>query len=138
MAPSRQPGHRLGRLSETHDFLSRLQTSDYQFPSPMDFIGSVHNAPAGQVAMLFAAKGANLTVSGGDYSFEEALLAADGVTRTSADPILVMGADEAHPQLSPLFDPSVSAEAALSDGGGAILLRRDDSSAGICLAVADY
>ncbi|BBO81607.1 hypothetical protein DSCO28_21730 [Desulfosarcina ovata subsp. sediminis] len=127
-----------GALSETSDFIGRLQASGYQFPSPMDFIGSVHNAPAGQVAMLMAAKGANLTASGGDYSFEQALVSADLVTRGSTVPMLVMGTDEAHATLSPLFDPSVAGQPTLSDGGGAILLRRGEAAEGVRIALAGY
>jgi 3-oxoacyl-[acyl-carrier-protein] synthase-1/3-oxoacyl-[acyl-carrier-protein] synthase II len=121
-----------GALSETGDFLNRLQETGYRFPSPMDFIGSVHNSPAGQIAMLLKAKGANLTAAGGDYAFEQAFLSADLVTRHSAEPLLVMGADEGHSRLSPLFDGSVGIQPhALSDGGGAVLLRRGEPSEGI-------
>lgn len=128
-----------GALSETGDFLSRLQETGYRFPSPMDFIGSVHNSPAGQIAMLLKAKGANLTATGGDYAFEQALLSADLVTRNSAEPLLVMGADEGHHRLSPLFDGSVGTRPdALSDGGGAVLLRRGEPSQGIQMALIGF
>lgn len=113
-----------GAMSETHDFISRLVETDMHFPSPTDFIGSVHNAPAGQIAMMFQATGANITTSGGDYSFEQALLAADLLTRGSSRSILVLGADEAHPSWSPLFDPSARMDDLLSDGGGAFWLER--------------
>jgi 3-oxoacyl-(acyl-carrier-protein) synthase len=112
-----------GALSETHDFLQRLFETRQQFPSPTDFIGSVHNAPAGQVAMHLGARGANITTSGGDSSFEQALLAADLLTNAPHRPILVLGVDEAQPVLAPLLDGSVRG-APLADGGGALLLRR--------------
>jgi 3-oxoacyl-[acyl-carrier-protein] synthase-1/3-oxoacyl-[acyl-carrier-protein] synthase II len=54
-----------GALSETYDFLTRLFETDGQFPSPTDFVGSVHNAPAGQIAMQFRSTGANVTTTGG-------------------------------------------------------------------------
>ncbi|MDL2274822.1 beta-ketoacyl synthase chain length factor [Desulfosarcina sp. OttesenSCG-928-G10] len=127
-----------GCLSETHDFLSRLWESDCRFPSPTDFIGSVHNAPAGQAALYLGATGGNITTTGGDYSFEQALLSASLMARTSPAPILVMGADEAHAALSPLFDPSVAGSDALSDGGGAILLTPGGSADGIGIALAAY
>ena len=127
-----------GALSETHDFLLGLSESRQQFPSPTDFIGSVHNAPAGQIAMLLGAKGANVTTSGGDASFEQALLAADLVTRPGADPILLLGADEAHPVLSPLFDRSVCASEALADGGGALVLERGRGHGGPTVALLEY
>ena len=74
-----------GALSETWDFLHRLTESAEQFPSPTDFVGSVHNSPASQVAMFFNATGANVTTSGGDYSFEQAMLAAQTLLGQGAD-----------------------------------------------------
>jgi 3-oxoacyl-(acyl-carrier-protein) synthase len=113
-----------GSLSETNDFLDGLYKSDERFPSPIDFIGSVHNAPAGQVALAHQARGANVTVSGGDDSFEQALLAAHFLA-PEKEPVLVMAADEGHEKLSPLFDPSVAAQTPLSDGGGVLYVSRD-------------
>ncbi len=127
-----------GALSETHDFLRRLSETRQQFPSPTDFIGSVHNAPAGQIAMLLGAKGANVTTSGGDASFEQALLAADLLTRPGNDPILLLGADEAQPVLAPLFDGSVRAAETLADGGGALVLERGENHGGPTVTLLEY
>lgn len=112
-----------GSLSETHDFLEGLFQSDEKYPSPIDFIGSVHNAPAGQVALAHRATGANITLSGGDVSFEQSLLAAQYLAPPDKA-FLVMAADEGHAKLSPLFDPSVSDASPLSDGGGGLILVR--------------
>ena len=115
-----------GALSETYDFLERLTTSNEQFPSPTDFVGSVHNGPAGQVAMLLDATGANITTSGGDYSFEQALMAADLLTQKD-ETAMLLGADEGHAVLSPLLDTSIEPETKiedLADGGGALYLGR--------------
>lgn len=112
-----------GSLSETNDFLQGLFESDEKFPSPIDFIGSVHNAPAGQLALAHRATGANITVSGGDYSFEQALLAAQFLAPDKST-FLVAAADEGHAKLSPLFDPSVAAASPISDGGGVLVLSR--------------
>ena len=112
-----------GALSETNDFLDRLFATEERFPSPTDFVGSVHNSPAGQVAIMLGATGANITTSGGDYSFEQALFAADlmiGENETA----LVLGVDEYHQRLSPLFDPSVDEDAAPADGGGGFVVSR--------------
>lgn len=112
-----------GALSETHDFLHGLFESEERFPSPTDFIGSVHNAPAGIVATHFAAKGPNLTLTGGDESFEQALLAASLTGGGVDGPFLLLGADEHHSVLSPLLDASVAATPdAPADGGGALLV----------------
>ncbi len=127
-----------GALSETYDFLTRLFETDLAFPSPTDFIGSVHNAPAGQMAMMLEARGANVTTSGGDYSFEQALLAATLTALDSADPILVTGADEWHAELSALFDPSVRQDSTHADGGGAVVLQRAGRDQGPFLALLDY
>ena len=97
-----------GGLSETHDFLERLFSTQERFTSPTDFIGSVHNAPAGQAAIQLQAQGANLTLTDGDYSFEQALFSAGLIAHEADGPLLVMGADEYHEKLTPLFDPSAA------------------------------
>ncbi|MCL4477478.1 MAG: beta-ketoacyl-[acyl-carrier-protein] synthase family protein [Deltaproteobacteria bacterium] len=109
-----------GPLSETYDFLTKLFESDMRFASPTDFINSVHNAPAGQVAMEFKSTGANMTASGGDYSFEQALWISS-LLASEKEALLLFGADEMHKELSPLFDPSVALDTTPSDGGGAIM-----------------
>jgi hypothetical protein len=126
-----------GSLSETNDFLDSLFESDEKFSSPTDFIGSVHNAAAGQIALMAKSAGANLTLSGGDYSFEQALFSAQMLV-DGQEPVLVLGADEAHEKLSPLFDPSVSANTALSDGGGALMLCRASNAAGPTVALTYF
>jgi len=118
-----------GSLSETNDFLKGLFDSDEKFSSPTDFIGSVHNAPAGQIALMARATGANLTLSGGNYSFEQALFCAQLMTADD-EPVVVLGADETHDMLSPLFDPSATAEPVISDGGGALILKRTHDPVG--------
>ncbi len=118
-----------GALSETHDFLTRLAESDEQFPSPTDFVGSVHNSPASQIAILFGATGANITTSGGDYSFEQALIAADLLLGDTDKAALVLGADEEHAALSPLLDASINPETLPADGGGGLLVGRSGDGA---------
>ena len=127
-----------GALSETHDFLSQLYETDERFSSPTDFIGSVHNATAGRIAVKFNVKGPNITTTGGDYSFEQALMAARLLTKEGDEPFLVMGADEFHPVLSRLFDPSVARAEIPSDGGGALLLRSGKPCSGPEIAPLFY
>ena len=117
-----------GPLSETYDFLTKLYESEELFTSPTDFIGSVHNAPAGLMAIQFRSTGPNITTTGGDYSFEQSLMAASLLTKVQDDLILVVGADESHEILSDLFDDSVSGDLTPSDGGGALCLKRADST----------
>jgi hypothetical protein len=113
-----------GALSETYDFLTRLTDSKEQFPSPTDFVGSVHNGAAGQAAIMLGATGANITTSGGDYSFEQALLAADLLMEEGEESCLVLGVDEGHQVLTPLLDSSIAPGTLLADGGGAFCLSR--------------
>jgi 3-oxoacyl-(acyl-carrier-protein) synthase len=122
-----------GALSETSDFLNRLFETDEQFPSPTDFVGSVHNAAAGQIAMHFEATGANITMTGGDYSFEQSLMAADLVSGKMREGFLVIGADESHPVLSRLFDRSVAKSACPADGGGALYLKKGPRLSGLTI-----
>ncbi len=118
-----------GALSETSDFLGRLSQSAEQFPSPTDFIGSVHNGSASQIAILFGATGANVTTSGGDSSFEQALLAAGTLLEATGQSALLLGADEGHDPLSALLDPSIAKGSRLADGGGALYINRDPVNA---------
>ncbi|MCP4137105.1 MAG: 3-oxoacyl-ACP synthase [bacterium] len=129
-----------GPLSETHDFLKRLFDSHEKFTSPTDFVGSVHNAPPGQTAIKFKAKGPNITTTGGDFSFEQALFSASLLAGHSSgdviskedennsenkndNSIIIIGADEHHESLSAIFDPSCINENGPSDGGGALCVR---------------
>lgn len=127
-----------GALSETHDFLTRLTESKEQFPSPTDFVGSVHNGPASQVAILFGATGPNITTSGGDYSFEQALFAAELMLDDSAGPALILGADEGHDFFSPLLDASIPPGTVLADGGGALCVDRDTKNGQCCISIPFY
>jgi len=120
-----------GALSETHEFLSSLFETSEKFSSPTNFIGSVHNAPAGHVAIMFGATGANVTTTGGDYSFEQALMTAYHLGRGEGKTALVIGADEYHEKLSGLFDPSVQPDDIPSAGGGALILASDSTPAGV-------
>jgi 3-oxoacyl-(acyl-carrier-protein) synthase len=119
-----------GPLAETQDFLRKLFESNDQFSSPMDFIGSVHNAPAGQVALLLGAQSPNLTFSSSDRSFSQTLLGASMAVAAGAPHALVLAAEAFEPHLSPLFEPAVARGALASDGGGAVLLVPDDDRPG--------
>jgi len=112
-----------GSLSELHDFLERLFESKERFSSPTDFVGTVHNAMAGQAAMWLGARGANVTTSSGYTSFADALLMTNLISPAGmlGGNVLVMGADEAHVTLTQRLDPP-PAGVQLSDGGGALIL----------------
>ncbi|MBW1797266.1 MAG: beta-ketoacyl-[acyl-carrier-protein] synthase family protein [Deltaproteobacteria bacterium] len=127
-----------GPLSETYDFLTSLYETEEQFASPTDFIGSVHNAPAAQVAIWFKSTGPNITTTGGDYSFEQSLMAAGLLERDLDETILVVGADEAHETLSGLVDRSVLIDKGLSDGGGALCLKRAKTPFGLRVSLSFF
>lgn len=112
-----------GALTETYDFLTRLFAQGERFPSPTDFVGSVHNAPAGVVAMRHNITGANITTTGGVRSFEQAFQSACLCSSDERPNWLLICADEHHDQFSPLLDSHVStAHHKPADGGGAFYL----------------
>ena len=119
-----------GPLAETQDFLRKLFETDDQFSSPMDFIGSVHNAPAGQVALLLGAQAPNLTCSAGNQSFEQALLCASLGMAAGAKSALVVAAEAYESTLSPLLDDATATGPLTSDGGAAFFLVPDDAVPG--------
>ena len=127
-----------GALSETYDFLNKLQSSNEKFPSPIDFVGSVHNSAAGQIAIMHGATGANITSSGGDYSFEQALLSADSFLDEDSPSAFVLAVDEFHEQFSPLFDPSISKNTPPADGGGGFYLSRKSIAGRISIQLKCY
>ena len=127
-----------GALSETYDFLTKLFESGEQFSSPIDFVGSVHNAPAGQAAIRFGSKGPNITTTGGDSSFEQALMVAGLMAKDLDGTLLLIGADEWHGSLSRLFDRSAGMDAGPSDGGGGLCLRRSKTDRGPKTAALFY
>jgi 3-oxoacyl-[acyl-carrier-protein] synthase-1/3-oxoacyl-[acyl-carrier-protein] synthase II len=119
-----------GALTETHAFLTRLFDNQEWLSSPMDFAGSVHNAPAGQAALMLGARGANMTLTGQDDAFEQALIAAR-LMANDHGPYLIMGADEAHDPLVRLFDPSAALAGTPADGGGGLMLTPANTGIGI-------
>ena len=122
-----------GALSETYDFFDNMCQATEELTSPTNFVGSVHNSPAGQIAIHFQSTGPNITATGGDYSFEQALMTACLLAGDIADgeAMFVIGADEYHEKLSPLFDRSLLPDVRPSDGGGALCLRKADSQSGM-------
>ncbi len=129
-----------GALSETWDFLDRLRESEEQFPSPIDFVGSVHNSAAGQIAISHGATGPNVTTSGGDYCFEQALLTAESFLEsdTGKNTALLMAADEYHEQFSNLLDASVRASSTPADGGAGLYLCRKSIPGKVSITLAFY
>jgi hypothetical protein len=66
-------GTGLGCVDEGAVFLENMIAKDEAEPMPTRFPGSVHNAPAGQVAIDLGAQGLNSAPTMGEISFESAL-----------------------------------------------------------------
>jgi hypothetical protein len=66
-------GTGFGCLEEGAAFIENLISKDEREPMPSRFSGSVHNAPAGQVAIDLAARGLNSAPTAEEISFEAAL-----------------------------------------------------------------
>jgi 3-oxoacyl-(acyl-carrier-protein) synthase len=127
-----------GALSETNDFLRKIFETGGKFGSPTDFVGSVHNAPAGQAAMFFGAKGANVTATSGDSSFEQALFMAQMLIEKGRGDAIVIGADEFHEEMTPLLDVSSALSLSPSDGGAAMIVSADEALPGPSLSLVFY
>jgi hypothetical protein len=87
---------------------------------------------------MFGATGPNITTSGGDYSFEQALYAADLMLADSADTALILGVDEGHDAFSPLLDPSIQPGMFLADGGSALCVSRKTKKARCSISIPFY
>ncbi len=122
-----------GSMSESVDFLDKLYETEEQFTSPIDFTGSVHNAPAGHVAMKFSSTGSNITTTGGDGSFDQALLCVELLCDNEPS-IMLIGSEEFHEKLSPASDPSMGESPVPSDGCGALLLQKGGEGSGPFIA----
>jgi 3-oxoacyl-(acyl-carrier-protein) synthase len=88
-------GTGLGCLEEGAVFIENLISKEERSPMPSRFPGSVHNAPAAQIAIDLGARAMNSAPTAGEISFESALwqgvrqLVAD-----EADVVLVGAVDE--------------------------------------------
>ena len=88
-------GSHLGNVRESVQYLERLFTKGPALASPMMFPNLVLNAPASYAAMEIGCTGANLTVSQGEVSGEQAIaLGCDLIRAGRADVVLAGGGDE--------------------------------------------
>jgi 3-oxoacyl-[acyl-carrier-protein] synthase II len=88
-------GSALGDVTESAQYLERLFTKGPSLVSPMMFPNLVLNAPASYAAMEFGCTGANLTVSQGEISGEQAIaLGCDLIRAGRADVVLAGGGDQ--------------------------------------------
>ena len=88
-------GTGMGCVDEGAIFLENIVAKDEAEPMPTRFSGSVHNAPAGQVAIDLGAHGLNSAPTMGDISFECALWQAmNQIATGEADEALAGAVDE--------------------------------------------
>ena len=88
-------GTGMGCLASASMFLENLISKDECEPMPAQFPCSVHNAPAGQVAMDLGARGMNSAPTVGEISFECALWQAmSQLSNNEADAALAGSVDE--------------------------------------------
>ncbi len=88
-------GTGFGCLDEGAVFIENLVAKDEAEPMPTRFPGSVHNAPAGQIAIDLGATGLNSAPTMGEISFECALWQAQNqIGNGEADEALAGSADE--------------------------------------------
>jgi 3-oxoacyl-(acyl-carrier-protein) synthase len=76
-------GTGLGCLEDAGTFIENLVSKDEREPMPARFPNSVHNAPAGQVAIDQNARGLNSAPTNGEITFESALW--QGISQLAAD-----------------------------------------------------
>jgi len=88
-------GTGFGCLDEGAVFIENLIAKDEAEPMPTRFPGSVHNAPAGQIAIDLGARGLNSAPTAGEISFESALWQAmSQLACGEADEVLAGAVDE--------------------------------------------
>ena len=92
-------GTALGALDETKGVLDGVYGDG--FPSPRNFIASVHNSMAGKLALELKIAGPNLTVCDGQNTTASALATAD-LLNESDFPVLLLLIDERIPLLDQL------------------------------------
>lgn len=91
----------LGALDETVGFLNGSFTDG--FGSPRNFIASVHNSMAGNLAMSFDIKGPNLTVCDSQNSLASSLVSASFLNESDF-PVLLIAVDERTELLDNLYE----------------------------------
>lgn len=88
-------GNAFGSLDSTINFEMNAVKNGYKSIMPMDFINTVMNASAGQIAVLSEIKGMNVTVSNGSASSAEAIsYCADMFAADRINAAIVGGTEE--------------------------------------------
>ena len=88
-------GSAVGNVAESVQYLERLFTKGPSLASPMLFPNLVMNAPASYVAMQVGCTGANLTVSQGETSGEQAIALGCDLIRTGRAEVVLAGGGDA-------------------------------------------
>jgi hypothetical protein len=97
-------GTGFGEIATTVELLAMMREGDGAL-SPIRFAGSVHNAPAGQLAIAAGHRGRSTTVSAGAHTVVAVCLEAMGLLAAGSDAVLAVLADEPMPApLQPRHD----------------------------------
>lgn len=117
-------GTALGAQSESRDFLRDLFETNCDFASPTDFVGSVHNSVAAQIAIDMEIRGPNVTTTGDGDSFWQSIFLAGLLSDPTSRHLLLLGLDEYVPGFTNLLDSNVSNTNIGVDGGGILVVER--------------
>ena len=126
-------GTGLGCLEDAGAFIENLVAKDEREPMPTRFPNSVHNSPAGQVAIDQSARGMNSAPTAGEITFEAALW--QGISQIATDEVdgaLVGAVDETDKYLLSIGQRWGAWNETIKPGEGAVVasLGRDEKIAG--------
>ncbi len=124
-------GTALGNLRETHEVFRQVVGQPEELPSPIKFSCSLSTVSAFFAAQVTQARGPNLLVSQGDFSFEGALLAARLSGELGEVDFALVGATDrtSGNRDEHLAVLGYSPETRLGEGSGWLLLGRDAEGA---------
>lgn len=128
-----------GAVIYTRRFYSDIVSSGAQSASPLLFPETVFNAPASHLAAILGVLGVTYTVVGdGAVGFLALQMAEDLLAAESVDSCLVVAAEELDPLVCAAYSewrllrapnkPESTIGMIVSEGAGAVLLRRNDSA----------
>ncbi len=124
-------GTALGNLRETHEVFHQVVGQPEELPSPIRFSCSLSTVSAFFAAQVTGARGPNLLVSQGDFSFEGALLSAVSSGELGEVDFALVGATDGicASRDEHLAVLGYSPETRLGEGSGWLLLGRDAEGA---------
>lgn len=135
-------GTAMGCLQDTEVFLAKLVNQDERMLTPTAFIQSTHNTVGGQIALLMACHGHNMTYVHGGHSFEHAIINTKLYLQDHpGETVLAGGIDELTPTSHLLMQQAgvyagESNDTSAIAGEGAAFFTLNESAAGAVLKIA--